>query len=120
MKNDVEWDGKIYKYDEFKQMVIGDDMKIVEERISATIVSTNKGYEHNCPYCGYKWFGRKEHIRTCSRCKRRLDYVGNTDNYYKRENTAINYIAVRLCALGVNPNNALKEAKHRLESILVV
>jgi predicted nucleic acid-binding Zn-ribbon protein len=32
-------------------------------------------YPHNCPFCGNSWFGQKEHIVSCTICKRRFDYV---------------------------------------------
>lgn len=94
-------------------------MEIVEEKLSANIVSKSSGFEHNCPHCGYKWTGRKAVIKTCSRCKSRLDYLGK-DLGTRRESSAINLIALKLSATGMSPFKALEEAKKRFASILVI
>jgi hypothetical protein len=84
-----------------------------------TIVSKPTEYEHYCPHCEYKWKGRKSVIKTCSRCKSRLDYLGK-DNGTRRESSAINIIALKLCEKGLSPIKALEEAKKRFAAILVV
>lgn len=94
-------------------------MDVVEETVSANIVSKRLGFEHSCPYCGYKWVGRKEVVKTCTRCKTRLDYLGK-DNGTRRETAAINLIAIKLCNTGMSPFKALEEAKRRFKAILEV
>jgi hypothetical protein len=94
-------------------------MEIIEERISATIVSKPTEFKHNCPHCGYVWNGRKAVVKTCSRCKSRLDYLGK-DTGTRRESSAVNLIALKLCEKGLTPVKALEEAKKRFAAVLVI
>lgn len=73
-------------------------------------------YQHSCPFCGYKWSGRKKNPVSCSRCKRRFDAPARIPGRV----AALRWVEVNLIQAGLPPSVAKKEAKHRLSEIVSV
>lgn len=44
-----------------------------------------KKFEHYCPYCQYRWFGYKEVVKECVKCKHRLDPEQVRENIPNKE-----------------------------------